>query len=156
VAAGAGQATVVERAQDPGPLFWLTLAVGWGVIAFGVHGMASNWSGSNPPVVLRTIVGLNVVNDALVVPAVLLVAVACRRVLARWLVVPVDVGLILTAVVVVYSYPLVGSWGKSARAGTSRLPWNYAHNLAVVVGVIWAACALLALWSWNRSRPARS
>jgi hypothetical protein len=151
----AEHAGVVERAQDPGLLFWLTLAVGWAVIACGIHGMVSNWSGSNPPTILRTVIGLNVANDALVVPALLLIAMACRRFLARWLLVPVEVGLIMTAVVVLYSYPLVGSWGKSSRAGTSRLPWNYAHNLAVVVGVVWMACGLFALWSWSRARAAR-
>jgi len=146
---------VVERAQDPGPVFWGTLALGWGVIAFGLHGMISNWSGSNPPALLRTVVGLNVINDALVAPALVLVAVACRRLLPRWALMAAQVGLIVSAAVVLYSYPLVGSWGKSARAGASRLPWNYAHNLAAVLGVVWAGCALLALWSWRRARPAR-
>jgi hypothetical protein len=144
--------TVVERAQNPGPLFWLTLTAGWAVIVFGVHGLISNWSGSNPPAVLRTVIGLNVVNDALVVPLVLGFAATCRRFLPSWLLVPVQVGLIVTAVVVLYSYPLVGSWGKSSRAGTSRLPWNYAHNLAVVIAVIWAICALQALWRWKTAR----
>ena len=71
--------TVVERAQNPGPLFWFTLTAGWAVIVFGIHGLISNWSGSNPPAVLRTVIGLNVVNDALVVPVVLGLAATCRR-----------------------------------------------------------------------------
>lgn len=152
VALGSKPSTVVERAQNPGPLFWLTLTAGWAVIVFGVHGLISNWSGSNPPAVLRTVIGLNVVNDALVVPLVLGVAATCRRLLRAWLIVPVDVGLIMTAVVVLYSYPLVGGWGKSSRAGSSRLPWNYAHNVGVVIAVIWAVCALLALWRWKQAR----
>ncbi len=145
---------VVERAQQPGPLFWCTLAVGWGIIAFGLHGIVSNWSESNPPVLLRTVIGLNVINDALVAPALVLVAVASRRLLPRWSLVPVQVGLIVSASVVLYSYPLVGSWGKSVRSGASRLPWNYAHNLALVLGVVWTASALMALWSWRRTRSA--
>jgi hypothetical protein len=44
VAVGSERSTVVERAQNPGPLFWLTLTLGWAVIAFGVHGLISNWS----------------------------------------------------------------------------------------------------------------
>lgn len=143
---------VVERAQDPGPLFWLALAVGWGIIGFGIHGMVSNWSGANPPVVLRSAIGLNVVNDALVAPALVAVAFACRRLLPRWSLLSVQVGLIVSAAVILYSYPLVGSWGKSSRAGPSLLPWNYAHNLEIVLGVVWTACAGLATWSWNRAR----
>lgn len=144
-----------EPAHRRGPFAWSALLVGWAVVVFGMHGLVSNWSGSNPPAVLRTAIGLNVVNDALVVPGVLLVAAACRRLLPRWLLVPVQVGLIVTAVVVLYAYPLVGSWGKSSRAGTSVLPWNYAHNLLVVVGSVWAFCALLGLWSWTRARATR-
>ena len=143
---------VVERAQDPGPLFWLALAVGWGIIGFGIHGMVSNWSGANPPVVLRSAIGLNVVNDALVAPALVAVAFACRRLLPRWSLLSVQVGLIVSAVVILYSYPLVGSWGKSRRAGPSLLPWNYAHNLEIVLGVVWTVSAGLAAWSWNRAR----
>lgn len=145
-------AKVVERAQNPGPLFWLMLGVGWGIIGFGIHGMVSNWSGANPPVVLRSAIALNVANDALVAPALVALAFACRKLLPRWALVPVQVGLIVSAVVVLYSYPLVGSWGKSARAGSSRLPWNYAHNLAVVLGVVWAICVLGGAWSWSRAR----
>lgn len=144
-----------EAATRRGPLWWSCLVVGWAVVVFGVHGLVSNWSGSNPPAVLVTAVGLNVVNDALVVPGVLLVGVACRRLLPRWLLLPVQVALIVTAVVVLYAYPLVGSWGKSARAGSSLLPWNYAHNLGIVVGGIWLVCAALALWSWTRARARR-
>ncbi len=147
---------VVERAQNPGPLFWMALGVGWGIIGFGIHGIVSNWSGSNPPVLLRSAIGLNVVNDALVAPAVVAVAFACRKFLPRWSLLSVQVGLIVSAAVVLYSYPLVGSWGKSSRAGPSQLPWNYAHNLEIVLGVIWTACALLAAWSWSRARLRRS
>ncbi len=152
----APRTVVVERAQNPGPLFWLTLGLGWGIIGFGIHGIVSNWAAANPPVVLRTVVGLNVLNDALVAPALVAVAFACRRLLPRWSLVAVQIGLIVTAVVVLYSYPLVGSWGKSTRSGTSRLPWNYAHNLEIVLVVIWMACALLAAWSWHQSRLRRT
>jgi len=145
----------VEQARDPGPLFLLALAVGWAVIGFGIHGLVSNWSSTNPPVVLRTVVGLNLLNDALVAPLLVIVATACRRLLPRWSLRPVQVGLIVSAAVVLYSYPLVGSWGKSVRSGSSRLPWNYAHNLAIVLAVIWAACALGLAWSWHRARAAR-
>ncbi len=139
-------------AQDHphGPVFIASLVVGWAVIAFGLHGLVTQ---SNVTGVLRLLIGLNVLNDALVVPLLIGVAVLARRVLPGWLVVPVQIGLITSAVVALYAYPLVGSWGKSARAGSSRLPWNYAHNLIVVLAAIWVVCALLALWSWHRRRP---
>jgi len=153
---GAGRPHTPDRTENPGPLFWTTLVLGWAVIVFGVHGMLSNWSQTNPPALLRILIGLNIINDALVVPFLIAAAVLCRRFVPRWLLVPVDVGLIITAVVVLYSYPLVGSWGKTARAGASRLPWNYAHNLALVLVIVWAVCAVGALWSWTRTRSPRT
>jgi len=148
---GAGGTDHEAVAHEGGPLLWTCLVVGWAVIVFGLHGLLSN-KGTNPPDTFRLLIGLNIVNDALVVPLILAVAVVVRRIVPRWLLVPVDVGLITSAVVVLYAYPLVGSWGKGVRAGSSRLPFDYAHSLAMVLGAIWVVCALMALWSWRRSR----
>jgi len=136
---------------EHGPLFWVFLLVGWAVIIFAIHGMVADRA--NPPGVWKLLVGLNIVNDALVAPVLVVVAVLVRRLVPGWLVAPLDVGLIASAVVTLYAYPLVGSWGKSAAAGYSRLPFDYAHSLLMVLGAIWFACALLALWSWSRKRP---
>ena len=142
-----------EAAEEAphGLLMWAALVVGWAGIVFGLHGLVEQ---SNPPAVLRLLIGANIVNDAIVVPIVLLVAVGVRHVLPGWLRVPVDVGLIASAVVTLYAYPLVGSWGKSPRAGFSRLPWNYAHGLAAVLCAVWLVCGVLALWSWRRAHSA--
>jgi len=129
---------------------WAVLAVGWAVIAFAIHGLVADRA--NPPAVFELLVGLNVLNDAVVVPVVIILAVLVRRLAPAWAVVPVDVGLLVSAVVVIYAFPLVGSWGKSARAGTSRLPFDYAHSLLMVLGAVWVVCALWALWSWRRAR----
>jgi hypothetical protein len=135
--------------HDHGAFFWACLVVGWAVIVFGLHGILSNRD--NPPALFRLLIGLNIVNDALVAPVLVVVAVAVRRVVPRWALVPVEVGLIATATLCLYAYPLVGGFGKSVRAGSSRLPWNYAHNLLVVLAAVWVVCALMALWSWRRT-----
>ena len=132
------------------------LVVGWAVIVFALHGMISEPS-ANPPNLFRLLVGLNVVNDAIVIPIVLVISLLVRRVLPRWALVPVQIGLFASAVVVLYAYPLLGGWGHTARAGPSRLPHDYADSLAVVLGTIWVVCALgaLAARQW-RHRPASS
>jgi hypothetical protein len=137
--------------DEHGPIFWVVLAVGWAVIIFAIHGMIAQRA--NPPQVWKLLIGLNIVNDALVAPALVVVAFGVRRIVPGWLVAPLDVGLIASAVVTLYAYPLVGSWGKSAAAGYSRLPFDYAHSLLMVLGAIWFVCALLAVWSWSRKRP---
>ena len=132
------------------------LVVGWAVIVFALHGMISEPS-ANPPNLFRLLVGLNVVNDAIVIPIVLVISLLVRRVLPRWALVPVQIGLFASAVVVLYAYPLLGGWGHTARAGPSRLPHDYADSLAVVLGTIWVVCALgaLATRQW-RHRPESS
>jgi hypothetical protein len=132
------------------------LIVGWAVIVFALHGMISE-PASNPPGLFRLLVGLNVANDALVIPIVLAISLLVRRVLPRWAIVPVQIGLFASAVVVLYAYPLLGGWAHTARAGPSRLPHDYAYSLVWVLGAIWLVCALLALAirRWRR-RPASS
>ena len=145
-----------EAKHRPHPAQIACLGVGWAVIVFALHGMISD-PASNPPNLFRLLIGLNVVNDAIVIPIVLVISLLVRRVLAKWAIVPVQIGLFASAVVVLYAYPLLGGWGHTARAGFSRLPHDYADSLAVVLGTIWLVCALGALASrqW-RHRPASS
>ncbi len=135
-----------------GPFFSACLVVGGAAIVFGIHGALSEHSLTNPGKLFPQIIALNLINDALAVPLVIGVAVVARRLLPRWLLLPFDAGLLVSAVVSLYAYPLVGSFAKSPAAGSSLLPWNYAHNLAIVLGVVWFGCALLAAWSWRRTR----
>jgi hypothetical protein len=123
------------------------------VIVFGLHGMVSYAGQAKPTMLFRLLIGLNIVNDALVIPVVIGLGYVARRVLPGRLLMPAQVGLITSAVVVLYAYPLVGGWGRTPRASASLLPWNYAHNLAVVLLAVWALCGILALWSWRRATP---
>jgi hypothetical protein len=149
-APGAPGATHEEAPH--GVFFWICLILGWAVIVFALHGLIADANQTNPGALFRILVGLNIVNDALVAPLLVAVAFLGRRVVPRWAVVPLDIGLITSAVVLLYAYPLLGDWGRTARAGYSRLPWDYAQNVGVVLGAIWFVCALMALWSWRRSR----
>jgi hypothetical protein len=147
---------VAARRHRPHPAQVACLVVGWAVIVFALHGMISN-PGANPSNLFRLLIGLNVVNDALVIPVVLAISLLVRRALPRWAILPVQVGLFASAVVVLYAYPLLGGWAHTARAGPSRLPHDYADSLAWVLGIIWVVCALGAIGArqWRR-RPASS
>lgn len=130
------------------------LVAGWAVIVFAIHGMVADPS-ANPPHLFRLLVELNVLNDAIAVPVIIALAVVARRWLPVWLLLPVQAGLVVSAVVALYAVPLVGGWGKSAAAGPSRLPFDYAHNLAGVLVIVWLICGLWALWRWRRPGAAR-
>jgi hypothetical protein len=56
----------------------------------------------------------------------------------------VQAALVVSAVVALFAYPLVRAYGLAVNNPTS-LPHNYAANLLVVLGVVWAVAAVLVL-----------
>jgi hypothetical protein len=140
--------------EDSGKVFWALAAIGWTVIGVGVFGVFDHPGSANAFKVFRLLVGLNVVNDAVVIPTLLLLAFAVRRLAPNWLMMPMQVWFIMAGAVAVYAYPLVGGFGRS-KTNPSILPHNYAHNLLIVLGCITAFSALLAWRSWRRARLTR-
>lgn len=137
--------------QSHGASFWIGLAVGWVAILIGLFGIFDHGSQADPLKVFRLLIGLNIFNDAVVVPVVLGVAFAVNRWAPRWLLVPAQVWLITCGVVSLYAYPFVGDFGRKPSQ-PSELPFNYAHNLLTVLGCITLFCAGLAIRSWRRRR----
>jgi hypothetical protein len=137
--------------ESHGVTFWIGLAVGWVAIIIGVFGILDHSSQANPFKVFRLLIGLNIFNDGVVVPLVLGFAFAVHRWAPRCLLMPAQVWLIMCAVVSVYAYPLVGGFGKKPSQ-PSELPFNYSHNLLIVLGCITVFCAGLAVRSWRRER----
>jgi hypothetical protein len=135
---------------EPGKAFWAALIVGWVSIVIGLFGILDHRSSANPFKVFRLLVGLNVFNDAVVVPVVLGLAFAVHRWAPRWLLAPMQIWLIVSGVVSLYAYPLVGAFGKKPSQ-PSELPFNYAHNLLIVLGCITLFCLGLAVRSWRRA-----
>jgi hypothetical protein len=134
-----------------GIAFWIGFALGWIAIIIGLFGIFDHGAQANPFKVFRLLIGLNIFNDAVVVPVVLGVAFAVQRWAPRWLLVPAQVWLILCGVVSLYAYPLVGDFGRKPSQ-PSELPFNYAHNLFIVLGCISIFCAGIGVRSWRRQR----
>ena len=149
------QRTLETDAEGHGITFWIGLAVGWVAILIGLFGIFDHGSQANPFKVFRLLIGLNIFNDAVVVPVVLGLAFAVHRWAPRWLLVPAQVWLIISGVTSLYAYPLVGDFGRKPSQ-PSELPFNYAHNLLIVLGCITLFCVGLAVRSWRRQhrRPA--
>ena len=148
-----GQRTEEIRSseEDSGKVFWALAAIGWTAIGIGLFGVFDHPGTANAFKVFRLLVGLNVVNDAVVIPTLLLLAFAVRRLAPRWLIMPIQVWFIMAGAVTVYAYPMVGDFGR-AKTNSSILPHDYAHSLLIVLGCITTFCALLAWRSWSRPR----
>ncbi len=147
-------ATETPSSEDDGAVFWIGVAIGWAAIGIGLFGVFDHPRSANAFKVFRLLVGLNVVNDAVVIPILILLAFAVRRLAPRWLIMPAQVWFIMAGAVAVYAYPMVGDFGRS-KVNPSILPHNYAHNLLIVLGCITAFSALLAWRSWRRARLTR-
>lgn len=138
------------HAQPPGARFWLTAAAGWTVIAVGVRGVFQHTIDTRPRDLARFVVGGALLHDLVVAPLVLLAAVGLSRIAPRRARPAIQAAVVVSALVGLFSYPLVRAYGLAAHNPTS-LPYNYARNLAVVLGLVWAAAALAVVVRLRRS-----
>jgi hypothetical protein len=134
-------------APDAGPSgawFWGALALGWVVLAYGIWGVFADAGRTSPLQLAGYVVGFAVVHDVVVVP----IAVAAGWLAARWLPEvsrgPLCGALALSALVIVFAYPLVRRLG-ARPTNSSALPLDYSRNLAVVLGAVWLVAGLIVL-----------
>ena len=141
-------------AADEGPRtrwFWVGLAVGWAVMAYGIWGALANADRTEPIQLAAYVIGAAVLHDAVVVPVV----VGLGWLASRWLPPaargPVRGALALSALLVVFAYPLVRRLGAHPT-NSSALPLHYGPNLALVLGVVWTVTAALVVTRSRRHR----
>ena len=124
--------------------FWVSAALGWAIIAVGLRGILVNDIDTRPASLARFVVGGALIHDLLVAPLVIAAAAGVAKVVRGRARAAVQAALAATAVLALFSYPLVRGYGLAANNPTS-LPHNYAANLLIVVSVVWAAAAVAVL-----------
>lgn len=128
-----------------GRLFWALLPVGGLLMAWGLLGLFREAASTAPASWLRWFLGGLVIHDLLLVPAVLGIGLALRRLPAP-LQPPVRAALIVSGTLALMSVPLLLGYGRATQPGnTSLLPGDYPRSLAIVLGAVWAAAAIWAL-----------
>ena len=128
--------------DEHGAGFWIGLAIGGAVMAYGVRGVFMELGPANPFRLATWVVGLDLVHDLLLAPMVVVVGFLLARVLPRSMRGPARAAAALSGIVVLFSIPLLTAWGR--RAGnSSTLPLDYARNVWVVLAVIWAGAAVI-------------
>ena len=127
-----------------GPLFWVSAAAGWAVIAWGVRGALHHHIDTRPAELGRFFVGGVVVHDLVFVPLVLAGGVVLgRTVRGRWRA-PVQAALIISGCAALFAWPEVRDYARVLH-NPSSLPHNYTANLLVVVVAVWIGTAAVAL-----------
>ena len=142
---------MTTEAGRRGPLFWGSAATGWVVIGVGLHGLFQHSLDTRPANLARFVLAGALLHDLVVAPAVILVAVALSHAVPARARAAVQAALAVSAIVALFSYPLVRAYGLAAHNPTS-LPHNYTANLLVVLGLVWAVAAAAAI---RRVRAAR-
>lgn len=132
--------TVTHQEHRAGPLFWISAVLGWAVIAWGVRGIFQHSLDTRPSNLAKFVVGGALLHDLFVAPLVILLGVALARAVRGRARAVVQAALAVSGIVALFSYPLVRAYGLAANNPTS-LPHNYAANLMIVLGVIWAVAA---------------
>ena len=131
--------------------FWGGVIIGLGFIAAGVRGLLHDHAATQPPDLLRWLLGAGVAHDALIAPVVAAAAWGTGRLLPLRIRTPVRLGLIATAMLTVLVWPLVQGWGRRA-ANPSALPLDYGRNLAAVVASIWLTVIVTITLRLRRAR----
>ena len=126
--------------RPAGRRFWISAAVGWVVIGWGVAGIFRHSLDTRPANLAKFVVGGALLHDLLVAPVAILAGVLVVRAVPGRVRGPVQAALAVTAIVALFAYPLVRAYGLAANNPTS-LPHNYALNLLVVLGMVWAVTA---------------
>lgn len=141
----------MSAAPRRGPWFWASAAVGWALILWGVRGALHHAIDTRPGQLARFLLGGALAHDLILAPVTLVVGgLIARRVHGRWRT-PLQAGLFISAVLVLFAYPLLRGYGRVLNNPTS-LPHNYAVNLAVVLVAVVVVTAAVALASASRPR----
>lgn len=129
-----------EATSVYGRAFWAGVILGWAAMVFGVVSLIAHRGATHPPAVLVWIVGLALVHDLVIAPAVSLSGRTLSRAGRRWWLGPVEGALAVSAAITLFAVPFVAGWGRQPD-NPSLLPRNYAAGLALVLAGVWAVGA---------------
>lgn len=146
--------------HEPLPkVFWPALLVGWAAISVGlvgafgkIHHFAGTVAWKD---VAKWTVGLAIVHDLFVAPAVCILGLILSRVVPPRIRGPIQAGFIVSALVTLTAWP-VYRVGVPLANNPSILPGNYGRGLLIVLAVIWFVAIALVVRALltDRRQPA--
>jgi hypothetical protein len=132
-----------------GARFWITAVAGWAVIGYGLRGLLHHHIDTRPANLATFVVGGALFHDLIFAPAVLGLGVMIARAVPGRIRAIVQAALIVSGCLALFSYPLVRDYAHVLH-NPSSLPHNYAANLALVLGLVWALATVVALLQLRR------
>ncbi len=126
----------------PGRAFWIGLAIGGGVVAFGIAGFVRNRADTEPASSLRFLVGALVAHDVLWAWGVAAVSLIIVRLVPRRAQGIVAGALAVSAALTLVAMPALLGYGRLAN-NPSILPRDYTAGLLGALAVVWAVALVL-------------
>ncbi len=135
-----------------GPVFWVSLAVGWAVMGWAVVGVLGDvWLRDRPLEVVRWAVATLLVHDLVLAPVVTIVGLGLARLLPPAVRGPVSGAVALSGLVLLFAYPLLRAFGRR-DANPTILPLDYPRNVVIILVAIWVVAGAVVVT--RRLRPA--
>jgi hypothetical protein len=134
-----------------GRSFWVLAAIGWAVMVFGIVGTIVNENRTAPAEMAAWILGMALIHDLVLAPAVFAAGIAIRRSVSPRLRAGLQGALIATGVLVIYSFPLLRGYGRRPSNPTVQ-PNNYALGFAIVAATVWVVSGAALWWASRRNR----
>jgi len=129
-------------APQYGPRFWIALALGGAVIAFGVTGLIADVGVRSAADVAVWLGAANVVDDLLLAPLACVAGAALAYLLPEPWRAPVRAALITSAVVLIVAFPALRGFGRDQVPDNPSVdPLNYATATVTVLAAVWAGAA---------------
>jgi hypothetical protein len=137
-----------------GRVFWVLGGMGWALMAFGAWGILMRARATKPPELAAWVIGAAVVHDLIVAPVVFSVGRTVASMERGGARPAVQVGLVMTGVLVLYSIPVLGEFGRLAD-NPSLLPRQYGPGLLAALYSVWVLTWVAAGWAWRRQARER-
>jgi hypothetical protein len=125
-------------------LFVPALVLGWAVIVVGVMAALDDARDAHPFALLVHVVAFDLGHDVLLVPTALVIGWLVGRVVPPVARGPVRSALAVSAMFVIFAYPLIRRWGRRPT-NSSTLPLAYGTNLAIVLVLVWLVAAAVVI-----------
>ena len=129
--------------------FWICAALGWLVIGYGIWGLIDNANRTNPGQWIRWFAGSLIAHDLVVAPLTFAFGAFLASRTPRGLRASFQAGLIVSAIFVLTTWPLVRGYGLKAD-NPSALPNNYLAGLVMVLVVVWLVVVVVTVRNWKR------
>jgi hypothetical protein len=126
--------------------FWIALAIGAAVMAYGAIGLVSDTGVGPSTEVAAWLVGADVAHDFVLAPLACFIGAAVARLLPRWCRAPVQAALLTSGVLVIVVFPALRGFGRDhVPDNPSVQPLDYATTTLTALAVVWTAAVVWLL-----------